>query len=162
MMPSLITLMLLMLLGAASSAATTEAISLPAISIFAGGNFGPGWWTLDIDGTGAFATARGCSPRRRRLTEQQRQALSSLVSALPRDKPSFRFLGPSYIDVTVEFRLTVGRGTEQRRYVLNDTFADYSNHPQIRDVLAAMQFLRTLCDSTEAHVPPVMDSAKRQ
>jgi hypothetical protein len=146
---------------AASTGQGTRSVAppaLPAISMFAGGNFGPGWWTLDIDDEGSFSAYPDGSGRRRRLTEPQREALFAVLSALPRDRATYSFVGPSYIDITVAFRLMIGKGAFQQRYVVNETFADYGSHPEVKQVLRVMHFLRTLLDSKEAHVPPPIDA----
>jgi hypothetical protein len=132
--------------------------TIPAISMFVGGNFGPGWWTLDIDEKGLFSPDASESAPRRRMTEPERQVLAGLLSSLPRDRPAYGFVGPTYVDATVEFRLTIGKGPSQRRYVVNDTFAGYGAHPEVKDVLRLMHFLRTLVESKGAHVPPSIET----
>jgi hypothetical protein len=150
-------LFVLMDVSRAQDTKTAAPPAVPAISMFAGGNFGPGWWTLDIDEKGSFNAYADGSDRRRHLTEPQRAVLLALLSALPRDRSNQRLVGPSYIDVTVEFRLTIGKGPSQQRYVVNDTFADYGRHPEVKEILGLMHFLRTLVDTKEAHVPPPID-----
>ena len=156
-MPVLLTLTHTSPADATTAAPAATPPTTPALSMFVGGNFGPGWWTLDIDEKGLFSPDASASAPRRRITEPQRQELVGLLSSLPRDRPAYSFVGPSYIDATVEFRLTIGKGASKRRYVVNDTFTEYEAHPEVREVLRLMHFLRTLVETKGAHVPPSIE-----
>ena len=140
----------------ASDKETTARTTLPRISMFAGGHFGPGWWTLAIDEKGSV-TENSTKSGARRLSEPQKEAALALISALPRGRPSHRLVGPHYIDATVEFRLTIGRGVSQREYVVNDSFQDYADHPEAKEILALMHFLRALVESKAAVIPPTIE-----
>jgi hypothetical protein len=132
--------------------------STPAVSIFVGGNFGPGWWTLDIDSRSRMKAklVDGLDEPdpRRSLNRRERERLSYLLKDLPRSKARYSFLGPDYIDVTITFDLTVGTGVEARRYILNDTFADHAGSPELVPILKVMHFLHSLLGSQRVHLPP--------
>ena len=130
----------------------------PTISMFVGGNFGPGWWSMNIDSRSRMKATLvdgldGTDPRRT-LSAQEREKLLELLKDLPRTKERYAFLGPDYVDVTITFDLTVGSGREARRYVLNDSFVDYAGHPEIRPTLKVMHFLHSLTESKRVHLPP--------
>src|SRR5262245_18134640 len=93
------------LAGAHDKASVAEP-AMPAVSMFVGGNNGPGWWTLKIDDIGSFRV--GPSGPRRHLTKAQRARLLELLSKLPHDRRVYDYSGPIYVDVTVLFDLTVG------------------------------------------------------
>jgi hypothetical protein len=123
------------------------------ISVFAGGNFGPGWWSLEI------TRPRQGRPRvsagdtlQRELTPDEERTLSRLVAALPQaGKLEF---GTAYIDVSTIFDLRVKGSKGWRRYSVTNTLEKDAGKAEIQPILRLLQFLYGLLGPTDRTPPP--------
>ena len=157
-MPSFAVIGSVLLLAASTGGSPDTRSQSPGIRMFVGGNFGPGWWTLDIDSTWMMTIkvvgqADELNPGRR-LTSAEQRHLLGLLAALPKQRSRYRFLGPNAIDLTVDFSLSVGAGNAAREYLVNDSFSDYAQRPETKPILNIMHLLRNLIKGNVAHVPP--------
>jgi hypothetical protein len=149
-----------------ASAGGASQPEFPSITMSAGGNLGPGWWILEISRnanlrSSSFDETELPNPERA-LTSWERQRLISLVRRLPRKKPEYEFLGPSGIDVTVAFELSVRVGKEKWEYLINDSFREGGGQAEITAILRLMHFLRALVPGSKAHTPPPIRASEVQ
>jgi len=147
--------------GAASPQAASPTQPSPVISIFAGGNYGPGGWMLDIDSKWRMKTKMigesDSRARTRQLTSEEREGLLKALASLPKEKSHYYFGKTIVTDASVQFYLAVGVGKEQSRYTVMDPLYEDRDRPELQPILAAMRSLRGLFKSTVAHVPPVVE-----
>jgi hypothetical protein len=123
---------------------------LAPLSLFAGGHFGPGWWSLDIDGAGRISSSHRTAER---LTSAQRRELAALVAALPVVKRKYAF-GKAYVDLTTSFVLKVGAPPGVREYVVTSSLEDDARKPEAQRILAVIRFLHGLLFRADAVPPP--------
>lgn len=132
------------------AAASDRTSSRPALSLFAGGSFRPGWWSLDIDRSGRISASYRASER---LTPTQERELAALVRALPTGKRKYAF-GEAYVDVTTTFVLTVGEPPDVREYMVTDTLEADATKPEVQRIVAVLRFLYGLLYYPDVIPPP--------
>ena len=123
---------------------------LVPLSLFAGGHFGPGWWSLDVDAVGRISSSNRTAER---LTSAQRHELAALVAALPVGKKKYGF-GKAYVDITTSFILTVSAPTGIREYVVTSSLEDDARKPEAQRILAVIRFLHGLLFRADVVPPP--------
>jgi len=130
------------------------------VSVFAGGNFGPGWWYVDVarpaDGK---LVVSGSELLKRRLTPDEERTLASLVAALsPNRRLSF---GIAYIDITTTFELRVKSHDGWRTYSVTSDLGHDADKKEVQAILRVLHFLYGLLGSSEATRPPEPTSETR-
>jgi hypothetical protein len=123
------------------------------VSVFAGGNFGPGWWWLEVTRPSqGRALVRGSEVLQRQLTPDEERTLSRLLAALPQSgKLEF---GTAYVDVTTIFQLRVKGSKGWRTYSVTNTLERDARRPEVQPILRLLQFLYGLLGQTDATRPP--------
>jgi hypothetical protein len=140
---------------------TASAAQVPVVSVFAGGTFGPGWWTLEIDRSGMLKTSvvggsESHSPSRH-ITGEEQDRLLDLLGHLPTGQAKYSF-GRSYSDVSVDFLLRVDTGKAMRQYYVTSSLEEDASRPEVRPILAALHFLHSLVSTKGAIPPPPMEA----
>ena len=137
----------------------------PVISIFAGGNNGPGGWMLDIDPKWRMKTRMigesGDMARTRQLTSEEQGRVLKALASLPKEQTHHYFGNTMIVDASVQFSLSVGVGKDVRRYTVMDPLYEDRDRPELQPILAAMRSLRSLFPSTVAHKPPVVEASPK-
>jgi hypothetical protein len=114
---------------------------------------------LDIDRAGTLKTLVAGEgddgAHTRRLSTEEQQRLSELLEALPTQASEYRF-GKHYIDLSTEFRLTIGSGNTTRRYSVTNSLEEDVSRPEVRPIVQTLQFLHGLVRSKAAVAPPPM------
>ena len=137
----------------------------PVVSVFAGGNYGPGGWVLDIDPQWRLKTRMigesDAGSRTRLLTREEQRKLLELLAALPTERMRYHVGKTVVIDASVSFALTVGLAKEARRYVVMDPLYEEKDRPELKPILNALHFLRGLFKSPTAHHPPLLEGSPK-
>jgi hypothetical protein len=111
-------------------------------------------WGLEIDARGYLTTwAVDSAKATRKLSGVERAEVSRLLSALPTGRTKYEY-GQYLVDASTAFRLRVGASSALREYSISSSLGPDADRAQVRKILEALTYLRSLVPSMTAVWPP--------
>ena len=111
-------------------------------------------WGLEIDARGYLTTwAVDSAKATRKLSAGERSEVARLLKALPTSRSKYEY-GQWLVDASTTFELRVGADSALREYSISSSLGPDVDRVQVRSILEALAYLRSLVPSKTAVWPP--------